>query len=90
MTNDVDPRVLTSVDETRRDIVRRLVLGSAFVLPAIASFPMDSLAQAQAPVRTLNTGSGDVHHRTNPDGAVKPANPTTIPGTGNPAGPARR
>ena len=42
MTNDVDPRVLTSIDETRRDIVRRLVLGSAFVLPAIASFPMDS------------------------------------------------
>ena len=90
MTNDVDPRVLTSVDETRRDIVRRLVLGSAFVLPAIASFPMDSLAQAQAPVRTLNTGTGDVNLRTNPDGAAKPASPTAIPGTGNPTSPARR
>jgi hypothetical protein len=87
MTNDVDPRILTSVDETRRDIVRRLVLGSAFVLPAIASFPMDSLAQAQAPVRTINTTTYDLK---TPDGTAKPANPTTIPGTGNPAGPARR
>ncbi len=89
MTNDVDPRVLTSVDETRRDIVRRLVLGSAFVLPAVASFPMDSLAQAQAPVRIFN-GATDGLLRTNPDGAAKPTNPTTIPGTGAPAGPARR
>lgn len=87
MINDVDPRVLTSVDETRRDIVRRLMLGSAFVLPAVASFPMDALAQAQAPVRTINTTTFD---QKIPDSTAKPANPTTIPGTGNPAGPARR
>lgn len=88
MTNDVDPRVLTSVDETRRDIIRRLVLGSAFVLPAVASFPMDSLAQAQAPMRTINTTL--TPELKTPDGAAKPANPTTIPGTGAPAAPARR
>lgn len=87
MTNNVDPRVLTSVDETRRDIIRRLVLGSAFVLPAVASFPMDSLAQAQAPMRTFNTSMPDLK---TPDGTAKPANPTTIPGTGAPAAPARR
>ncbi len=87
MTNNVDPRVLTSVDETRRDIIRRLVLGSAFVLPAVASFPMDSLAQAQAPMRTFNTSMPALK---TPDGTAKPANPTTIPGTGAPAAPARR
>ena len=87
MADDIDPRILNEVDETRRDIVRRLMLGSAFVLPAVASFPMDALAQAQAPVRTINTTTFD---QKTPDGTAKPANPTTIPGTGNPVGPARR
>lgn len=77
MTDGIDPRVLASVDESRRDILRKLVIGSAFVVPAIASFPMDALAESKATITTGNIRG--IEMRANP-GAAKPAGPTT-PGT---------
>lgn len=79
MENSINPRVLASVDESRRDVLRKLLLNSAFVLPAIASFPMDALAQNQAPIRTINS-TGDAIGA-NPD-VRKPVNPAT-PGSTN-------
>jgi hypothetical protein len=52
--DDVDPRVLESVDESRRALLRKLVLGSAFVIPAVASFSMESLAANRTGVRNPN------------------------------------
>lgn len=88
MEDGIDPRVLASVDESRRDLLRKLLLGSAFVLPAVASFPMDALAQNQTPIRNGNiTTDGAI--RANP-GAGKPANPVDPGSTGKTNEPAKR
>lgn len=86
MKDGIDPRVLASVDKSRRDLLRKLLLNSAFVLPAVASFPMDALAETQNPVRTFN-GVGDSLLRTNPGGASKQVDPAT---PGRPNEPAKR
>jgi hypothetical protein len=51
--------VLTHVGVDRRTFVKRIVLGTAFAVPVVASFEMDSLAAAPA-VRTPN-GIGRQH-----------------------------
>ena len=44
----VDEKVLNSVDETRRSFVRKLILGTAFMAPAVASFSMAGISGAEA------------------------------------------
>ena len=79
---------MASVDASRRDLLRKLLLGSAFVLPAVASFPMDALAQNQPSMRGINTT--DPYLRANPGSTAKPANPA-IPGSTDRANePAKR
>lgn len=89
MEDGIDPRVLASVDESRRDLLRKLLLSSAFVLPAVASFPMDALAQNQTPIRTFNSTTTDGAIRANP-GTGKPANPVDPGSTGKTNEPAKR
>ena len=47
---DVDPRVLEGVDDSKRDSLKKMVKGTAFAAPVVASFSLDGLlnaAQAQ-------------------------------------------
>jgi hypothetical protein len=44
MSEDRIDRVLESVDPSKRDFLKRLVVGTAFVVPQIASFSMDGLS----------------------------------------------
>ena len=94
MEDGVDPLVLASIDESRRDFVKKMLMASAFVLPAVASFPMDALAQSGS-VIGMNTASGGMLN-TKPDAKADPARkaPGTVgstiatPGTpGAPGGP---
>ena len=89
MEDGIDPRVLASVDKSRRDLLRKLLLNSAFVLPAVASFPMDALAETQNPIRTFN-GAGDAVIRSNPGGASKQVDPAIPGNTGRANEPAKR
>jgi len=88
MEDGFDPRVLASVDASRRELLRKLLLGSAFVLPAVASFPMDALAQNQPSMRGINTT--DPYLRANPGGAAKEVNPAIPGSTGRASEPAKR
>ena len=42
----LDPELLDSIDETKRDLLKKLIYG-AFAVPVIASFSMSTLATAQ-------------------------------------------
>ena len=53
-TGDIPEKVLESVDEPRRGFLRKLVLGSAFVVPSVASFSMAGLDAAEAAVACSN------------------------------------
>jgi uncharacterized protein YjbI with pentapeptide repeats len=49
MASDEVPKiVLESVDEPRRAFLRKLIVGSAFVVPSVASFSMTGLSVAEA------------------------------------------
>jgi uncharacterized protein YjbI with pentapeptide repeats len=48
MTADLPEKVLQSVDETRRSFLSKLILGSAFAVPTVASFSMSGLAVSEA------------------------------------------
>jgi hypothetical protein len=39
-------RALASVDEAKRETLRKLILGAAFVIPAVASFSVDGLVSS--------------------------------------------
>lgn len=41
--NEIDSRVLDSVDERKRSALRKMILGTAFAVPMVASFSMDGL-----------------------------------------------
>jgi hypothetical protein len=44
--NEIDPRILESIDESKRSSIRKLILGSAFAAPVVASFSMDGLVSS--------------------------------------------
>src|ERR1700756_1958177 len=48
MAADVSEKVLQSVDESRRAFLSKLIVGSAFALPSVASFSMSGLAVGEA------------------------------------------
>lgn len=54
--DEFDREVLDHVGVTRRTFVRRLVLGTAFAVPLLASFPMTALAADSAGAMTCNQG----------------------------------
>jgi len=45
---DIPEKLFESFDESRRSFLRKLILGSAFVLPAITSFSMSGLGVGEA------------------------------------------
>lgn len=54
----MDKKVLDHVDSSKRAFVRKVVLGTAFVVPAVVSFDMDSMTVqlgANAYARASNT-----------------------------------
>jgi hypothetical protein len=41
-------KIMSSVDGTRRESLRRLLVGSAYAVPAIATFSLSGLTSTQA------------------------------------------
>lgn len=54
MTADLPEKVLQSVDKSRRSFLSKLILGSAFAAPSIASFSMSGLAVGEAFANSSN------------------------------------
>ena len=78
--------VLSLFDEDRRTFLRKLILGSPFVKPAIASFTMASLAISEANVAVANVRLTSTSIT---DAAPNPANigsPVTFQATVTPTG----
>lgn len=50
----VAPELLDHVDEAKRSSLRKLVIGSAYAVPAIASFSLAGLSTAEAGTYTPN------------------------------------
>jgi len=63
MPPDFDDRVLGRVAVNRRKFVRDVVLGTAFAVPAIASFEMRSLSAYAADCLSPNQTEGGLDHR---------------------------
>ena len=51
---DVDPEVLAHVDADNRSSLRKLVLGTAHAVPAIASFALAGLSANEAHAYVVN------------------------------------
>jgi hypothetical protein len=47
-TTSADPHLLNQVDENKRSALRRLVIGAAYAVPAIASFSLAGLSATEA------------------------------------------
>lgn len=63
MDDQLDPKLLDNIDEGRRASLKKILLGSAFAIPVIASFTMSGLGTAEAlPVGKKNTTQGNHHH----------------------------
>jgi len=63
MDDQLDPKLLDKVDEGRRASLKKILLGSAFAIPVIASFTMSGLGTAEAfPIGGPNTTQGNHHH----------------------------
>ena len=59
--DQLENEVLSQVAMDRRTFVRRIVLGSAFALPVIASFPLGALGAGTGDALTPNqTGPGNL------------------------------
>lgn len=54
MDDKLDPKLLDNVDESKRSSLRKLILGSAFAVPIIASFSLSGLGTAEAKSYTNN------------------------------------
>jgi len=53
--NDNPLKPLSDVDASKRDTLRKLIVGSAYVVPAIASFSMSEVNVLKAQSYTGNT-----------------------------------
>ena len=62
MDDQPDPKLLESVDEGRRASLKKILLGSAFAIPVIASFTMSGLGVNEAYAGTSNITKGHHHH----------------------------
>ncbi len=51
---DVDPKVLAHVDADKRSSLRKLVIGTAYAMPAIASFSLAGLSANEAHAYSVN------------------------------------
>lgn len=53
-------QAVTGLDEDKRKTLTRLVTGTAFVAPVVASFAIDALTMSKAVAAANGTGSGIV------------------------------
>jgi hypothetical protein len=55
--NDIDPKFIERIDASKRSSIRKMVLGTAFVVPTVVSFSMSGLAfnEAHAGNYSVNT-----------------------------------
>ena len=54
MDDKLDKKLLEKIDESRRSALKKLILGSAFAVPVIASFSMGGLGVVEAHVAAPN------------------------------------
>jgi len=62
MDDQPDPKLLESVDEGRRASLKKILLGSAFAIPVIASFTMSGLGVNEANAGITNSTGHHHHH----------------------------
>lgn len=77
-----DETILKSVDETRRNFIKKVVVGTAFAVPVINSFSMDGLR-----VR-MSAGQARADEKTGFDAAGPGAGPDMAPAPVSPFGPS--
>ena len=53
--SDINTKFIERIDQAKRSSIRKMVLGTAFVVPTIASFSMSGLAVHQANAYVSNT-----------------------------------
>ena len=58
-SDEAEEKVLGSIDKSRRAFLKKLILGSAFVVPAIASFSMSGLGVGEAHAFVTNQNGWD-------------------------------
>jgi hypothetical protein len=46
--NDIHSKFIDRIDESKRSSIRKMVIGTAFVVPAVASFSLNGLAINEA------------------------------------------
>ncbi len=63
MDDQPDPKLLESVDEGKRASLKKILLGSAFAIPVVASFTMSGLGVNEAYASIPNTTHGHHHHK---------------------------
>lgn len=54
-------RALAGVDVGKRETLRKLILGAAFVVPVVASFSVDGLISTKANALTPGLGHSGAH-----------------------------
>ena len=55
--NDINTKFIERIDRAKRSSIRKMVLGTAFVVPTIASFSMSGLAVNEAHAATYGPNS---------------------------------
>jgi len=46
--SDIDPKFIERIDASKRASIRKMVLGTAFIVPTVVSFSMSGLAVSEA------------------------------------------
>ncbi|MBV8576522.1 MAG: hypothetical protein JOZ58_16010 [Acetobacteraceae bacterium] len=46
--SDINPKFIERIDASKRSSIRKMVLGTAFVVPAVVSFSMSGLTVSEA------------------------------------------
>ena len=54
MADDTLDRILEQVDQDKRDFLKKVIVGTAFVTPVVASFSMDGLLPNEAFAQSSN------------------------------------
>jgi hypothetical protein len=52
--SDINPKFIERIDQSKRSSIRKMVLGTAFVVPTVVSFSMSGLAVHHANAYSQN------------------------------------
>ena len=55
---DINTKFIERIDQAKRSSIRKMVLGTAFVVPVVASFSMSGLAVNEAHASSYGPNSG--------------------------------